>query len=151
MPPALDRLPAIYKLPYMNTDKIHLLRSFIESLETGDNVFKQSVLEALDAYAQTDANRAEEQAMQEAVMDDSGRRLDEFGLPEDGIGMQWVTMQNNLKNFVGDNKADDMLVILRNGADGIYKVFKKDGNVEFVTNTPQDSLSPFARKPIAPQ
>jgi len=133
----------------MDNDKLNALRSFIESLEANDNVFKQSVIEALDAYAQTDANEAS--AMQEAAMDNRGRRLDEFGLVEDGIGMQWATMQNNLKNFVGDDKADDMLVILRNGAGGTYMVFKKDGKVEFVTNTPQDSLSPFVRNSIAPQ
>jgi len=121
----------------MDNDKLNALRSFIESLEANDNVFKQSVIEALDAYAQTDANETEALAMQEAAMDNRGRRLDDFGIPKFAPEIQWELMQTELKDFVGDATADDMLVILRNNTGGTHLVFKKDGKVEFVTNVPE--------------
>jgi len=123
----------------MNTDKIHLLRSFIESLEANDSIFKQSVLEALDALIEMpileseESVQTDEQAMQEAAMDNRGRRLDEFGLPKLSHEIQWASMQTELKDFVGDDKADDMLVILRNNAGGTYLLFKKGNKVESVT------------------
>jgi len=127
----------------MNTDKIQLLRFFIESLEANDSIFKQSVLEALDALIDMpileseESVQTDEQAMQEAAMDNRGRRLDEFGIPKLSHEIQWASMQTELKDFVGDATADDMLVILRNNTGGTHLVFKKDGKVEFVTNVPE--------------
>jgi len=127
----------------MNTDKIHQLRSFIESLEANDTIFKQSVLEALDALIEMpileseESVQMDEQAMQEAAMDNRGRRLDDLGIPKFAPEIQWASMQTELKDFVGDATADDMLIILRNNTGGTHLVFKKDGKVEFVTNVPE--------------
>jgi len=112
----------------MNTDKIHLLRSFIESLDANDNIFKQSVLEALDTLIETKpVFESEEYATSAGTQSTALESVDV-------LDIGWETLLDGLKALVADSNAGNMQIILQNNSGGHYLFFKQNDKIEFVTN-----------------
>jgi len=107
----------------MDDYKFKLLCNFISTLEMTNADVQNAILEAIN------------------VIEDSDEASDSDGEPpitdaEDtvGIEIQWAVLHDKLKTYIGDEKAGDMQVILRNGTGDTYLIFKKSNKVEFVKN-----------------
>jgi hypothetical protein len=118
---ALARLPAVYKLPIMNTYKFNLLRNFVSEVKTandGMQAMQNAILEAIDVIEDGDEALGDSKPIADA--EDTA-----------GVEIQWATLQDSLKALAGDGEAEDMQVILRNNSGDTYLFFKK-GKVDFV-------------------
>jgi len=122
----------------MNTDKINLLRAFVSSLETDDAGTQNAILEALDAFEDSeDASDGDENPL---ASDPNGGKPATHQNDIAGVEIHWEVLLDSLKALVEDEEASEMQVTLRNSMGDTYYIFKKN-KVGFVTNASGDVKS----------
>jgi len=123
----------------MNTDKIHLLRDFVSSLETTDADAQDAILEALNALGDSES------------LDYDGNTPGSPNYEPDVLDIGWETLLEGLNTLVADKNAGDMTVQLRNNSGGHYLFFKTNDKIEFVTNVSNAPDVEEALKTVEPE